>query len=247
MVFDTTMKKSSFIWVTALGLFGLVLLFVFTGALSQLPATPAAVTNNTTNATVAAVAVADLTQFADRANNGTDGGFTLLRVTASQWEFLKDRGLRLHYFGNVADWKYPPGFGPILVHDGFFDGASREWLPETAHPEVFWAAVQTAPSAYAAKEASGMAVLPFMTMQQAIRLGMTNDDEFVAVPADAMTQSVVSANRWLLTNEWNMVVQTIITQQVDTGTMVPATVMTQALPLQILDGYRRKKKDKEIP
>jgi hypothetical protein len=215
MVFEKFMKSLNNIFGWG-GLVGVLFILAAVWKLDHLPTVPA-VTNTTNTAKVSGSAVTntdvDFAKIADRADNGTDGGFTLLRVTTRQWDFLKERGLKLHFFGNVGDYRYPHGTGPILVNSGFFDGATREWLPENARPEVFWVALQTSPSVYAAKEASsGMAVLPFMTIPQAIRLGMTNDDEFVAVPA------------------------MIITQDVETN-----------VPLQILDGYRRKKKDKEIP
>ena len=202
--FWKVMKKSSFIWLTALGLFGLVVLFVFVGAVNRLPAPTAAA--NATNATVATVAVVDLTQFADSMNNGTDGGFTLLRVTAHQWEFLKSRGIKLHFFGNVGDQKYPPGFGPILVNSGFFDGATREWLPEKAHPTVFWVAIQTAPAAYAATQETVADLIG--------RIGLTEAD---------------------LAGQGQLVPLTIMTSTVPATVMTPQAVEA-TLPLQSSDG-----------
>ncbi len=150
-----TMKKLNnvFFWG---GLLGLVFIGWLLISLDSLPAKvhEAATTSSpvaaveTNEVSVTNPPVDNVMTFADGQNNGTDGGFTLLLVTDRQWQFLKGRGLKLHFFGNVMDQRYPESFGPILIHEGFWDTKTHGYFPEDATPRVFWVALRTDSGTY---------------------------------------------------------------------------------------------------
>ena len=98
----------------------------------------------------------------DAANNGTPGGFTLIKVTRKQWKTLRAAGIRLQIFGNVMDTEWPDDMGPILMDKGYgkevfhvhySDGKTNHVIGvDQAYPEVFWAAIATWERTQASKQ-----------------------------------------------------------------------------------------------
>ena len=90
---------------------------------------------------------------ADAHNNGSQGGFALIKVTRKQWQTLKKAGVRLQISGNVMDVEWPDELGPILMDKGYgeevflvhyTDGKTNHVIGvNQAEPEVFWAAIAT--------------------------------------------------------------------------------------------------------
>ncbi len=98
----------------------------------------------------------EIPRLADSQNNGTDGGFALIKVTPKQWELLERIGVRLHHQGNVLDVKIPNDFGPVLMMSGnekvfwvTFPDGRQGFLAATAKPPgAFWAAIATGKAHY---------------------------------------------------------------------------------------------------
>lgn len=89
-----------------------------------------------------------LTEYPFQTNMGA--GFTFMRVTNAQWEYLRSIGLTLKESSIVGDKVLPPGhvlllrLGPIEYFCQVSPDGSLATLPDSvAPPAYFWAAVST--------------------------------------------------------------------------------------------------------